>query len=150
VGRGHELLALGTLVAALAGCSQDDDRGLPEGCRSDEEAVRSALAEAPGEVTIDGTRLSGCMTRSSDPADVQQVGATYLAVAADLAGEASARPEGRAALRLGYLIGAVRRGDARTQGIHSEMLRRMEQELLDLDTGSRAFRRGERAGRVRG
>jgi hypothetical protein len=151
VGRGHVLLALAAAGAALAGCSREDEAGLPDACRAGEDAVRTALAGAPGRVAIEeGTPLSACLTRSSDAADVQQVGSTYVAAAADLAADAKARPEGPTALRLGYLIGSVRRGSARTQGIHSELVRRMEQELLGVNTRSEAFRRGERAGRASG
>ena len=87
---------------------------------------------------------------ASPPGDLQEIGAAYIAVAADLAFEARADPDGPAATRLGYLIGAVRRGADRTQGIHAELVRRMEQELVIVDTRSSAFREGERAGRESG
>jgi hypothetical protein len=54
----------------------------------------------------------------------------------------------RAATQLGYLRGALRRGA--DPGLHEELLRRFDQELLRVDTRTPAFRRGEAAGRARG
>jgi hypothetical protein len=67
-----------------------------------------------------------------------------------LADAARARPDGPEALQLGYLIGAIRRGAARTQGIHDEMIRRIEQELAGISTSTDSYRRGYEAGRSRG
>lgn len=145
-------LTISALVALLAlpGCSRDEELSLPAACRSGPAVVETALARAPGRVTVDGTRLSECLGRSGEPGDLQQVGGDYLTVATVLAADARREPEGGSALRLGYLIGAVRRGAGRTQGVHYEMVRRIEQELVPVDTGARAFRRGERAGRAGG
>ena len=123
---------------------------LPVACRQGQEAVQSALARAPSGVRIDGTLLSECLNRGGDARDVQEVGAVFISVTADLARRARDQAEGPAAGQLGYLVGAVRRGAARTQGIHTELVRRIEQELLIVDTDSPAFRAGERAGRETG
>ena len=144
-------LAIGTLALALllAACAREAEPELPDACRSGAEAVRAALQRAPEPVTLAGTRLSECLGRAGQTADIQQVGGDYLEVATVLAADARRDPEGRPALRLGYLVGAVRRGAASTQGFHSEIVRRIEQEALPLDTGA-AFRAGERAGRATG
>jgi hypothetical protein len=145
------IAAISVLAVALAGgCSREHDHSVPAACKSGVDPMRAALQRAPGEVRLGGTLLSSCFVRSSEPADVQAVGATYVEVASELAAQARARPQGAAATRLGYLVGAARRGAARTQGIHDELVRRIEQELLSVDTGSEAFRRGERAGRSSG
>jgi hypothetical protein len=61
------------------------------------------------------------------------------------------RPEpAPAALRLGYLVGAARRGASETQGVHDELIRRIEQELAGVDRRSPAYQRGYDAGRARG
>jgi hypothetical protein len=55
----------------------------------------------------------------------------------------------RAAIRLGYLIGATRRGAERTNGIHAELVRRLEQSVgVDGPPAARraAFERGLAAG----
>lgn len=135
---------------ALAGCSRQEEPVLPAACSSGPEAVEAALVRAPRPVTVEGTRLSECLGRSGQAAEIQQVGGDYLSVAAVLAADARREPEGEEALRLGYLVGAVRRGAAATQGFHSEMVRRIEQELVPVDTRARAFREGERAGRAQG
>jgi hypothetical protein len=145
---------LTTLICCLAlgaaACGRQDEHHIRAACKGGPEPLRAALAGAPGEVRLQGTLLSGCFVRSSDPGDIQIVGAAYVSVAADLATEARGHPESAAATRLGYLVGAARRGAARTQGIHDELVRRLEQELGAIHTGSAAFRRGERAGRTSG
>jgi hypothetical protein len=93
------------------------------------------------------TKISDCFTESADAADIQVVSSTFLAVAERLADRAQSRPESPAALRLGYLIGAAERGSAHTQGIHTEMVRRLELEPTDIRGHSAAYRRGLRAGR---
>jgi hypothetical protein len=128
-------------VLALAACGDEEERPAAA-CTASAEAVVSALRDAPGEVRIGGVPLSSCLTEGSDADDLQRVGAAYVEAAATLSGRARNEPEGDAALRLGYLVGAVRRGGGTTDGVHSELLRRLEQERLP----SRAFRRGERAG----
>jgi hypothetical protein len=112
--------------------------------------VRAALARAPGEVRVGDTKLSDCFTESAQASDIQAISSTFLAVAERLAGRADSRPESADALRLGYLIGAAQRGSADTQGIHSEMVRRLELEPSDIRGRSAAYRRGLRAGRERG
>ena len=141
------------LLAAvlLAACSREEPPELPPACRGAGPAeVRAALAGAPGEVTVEGTRLSQCISGARDSADLQHVGAVYLAVATELAPPARVRPEGPAATQLGYLIGAVERGSQGAQGVHYEMVRRLEQEAHGLESRSAAFRAGKRAGRSSG
>jgi hypothetical protein len=139
-------LLLTAAGAALAGCSSDGSESLPAACRAAEQGVRTALADAPGRVEVDGTPLSACFVKSSDPAEIQDVGAAYVAVAADLGAAAARNREGVEALRLGYLVGAASRGAERTQGIHSELVRRLEQEGAPLEGASAAYARGRRAG----
>jgi hypothetical protein len=137
-------------LAALAGCSREEEATLPPACLRGPDEVRAALAAAPGEVRLEGTRMSECVSRASDSADIQTVGATYVAVAGELVPRAGAHPEGAEARQLGYLVGAVRRGAERTQGYNLEMVRRLEQEVAELEARSSAFAEGERAGRETG
>lgn len=138
-------------VALLAaGCSRQEPATVPAGCRAGADAVRAALASAPAAVAVEGAPLSSCLVPATEAASVQEIGSVYLSVASRLAGEARADPQGSAATQLGYLMGAVRRGASRTQGIHSEILRRLEQELTLVDTRSSAYLTGERAGREAG
>ena len=138
------------IALALSGCSDAGDDAVPVACKEGADTVRAALARAPARVELGGTPLSECFTRGANSADLQQVGSAYVAAAARLADEARLRPDGPAALRLGYLVGAARRGASGTQGIHEELMRRIEQELIRVDTASAAYRRGYESGRSRG
>jgi hypothetical protein len=142
------LLAVVAAAALTAGCGAHDEE-LPAACTEGSDAVRAALHDAPGDVRIDGTRLSTCLSGSPDGTQVQTVGAAFVESASALSSRARRRPEGRAALELGYLVAAAHRGGS-NQGVHSELLRRLDQELLTIDTGSRAFRRGQHAGEAGG
>ena len=140
------------LVCALwpvAGCSSEDER-TPAACREGPDAVRAALRAAPGEVRLAGEPLSACLHEGSDGGALADVGGAYVSVASALADDASARPDGRAATELGYLIGAARRGAKRAQGVADELMRRLEQEVARVDTRAPAYTRGERAGRSGG
>lgn len=138
-------------VALLAiGCSTEDQSPVPVECKATPEAVARALERAPEPVTLGGTSIPDCFTRASDPADIQAMGLALTETAADLSASARARPESEAAVRLGYLVGAVEAGASGTQGIHDELMRRLRQELVGVNTGSSAFREGERAGRESG
>jgi hypothetical protein len=148
--QGKSLLVLAIALSFAQGCSREDSSPVPVGCKEGPASVRAALARAPARVELDGTPLSECFTRGSDAADLQQVGASYVSVAARLSDAARRRPDGREALQLGYLVGAAKRGEARTQGIHYDLMRRIEQELNGVDTTSSAYRRGFRAGQEHG
>jgi len=137
------------VIAVLAGCGSEPSRSVPAACRDAPATVVRALARAPGEVRVGGTRISDCFAPGSDPADQEALGLTLLPAVRDLAAEADADPNGPAALRLGFLIGAVRRGAARG-GVYAELQRRLEQELVGVDTGSPGYASGERAGRAHG
>jgi hypothetical protein len=140
------LLAVAAAVLAGCGTSSED---LPAACTEGADAVRAALRDAPGRVRVDGTRLSRCLRGSPDGDQVQIVGTAFVESASGLSREARHDPEGRGALELGYLVAAAHRGGS-NQGVHSELLRRLDQELLTIDTRSRAFRRGRRAGQTGG
>jgi hypothetical protein len=125
------------------GCGNDEHR-VPVACLDGN--VPKALAAAPGQVRVQGTRLSDCFTRAADPAEIQQVGAVFIAAAQRLAARARAGPHSPAALQLGYLIGAMRHGTSHTQGIHYETRRRVELELTGVNTRTPEFVSGEKAG----
>ena len=138
-------------LIALAGCGREEETHLPAACRQGEQAVRAALRSAPQEVRLGGTTpLSSCLDETSDSGDLREVGAALLESAAGLSAAAAERPNGPEATQLGYLIGATRRRAAPDEGVNGEMARRLEQELLRVDTGSEAFRRGLSAGRAGG
>jgi hypothetical protein len=144
----RRLLAGVATLAALAGCGSGDEE-LPVACTEGEDAVRAALREAPAKVRLGGTPLSRCLSGAPGGDQVQVVGAAFVESASALATEARRRPEGRSALELGYLVAAAHRG-ASNQGVHSELLRRLDQEAAPFEDRSSAFRRGQRAGQSGG
>jgi hypothetical protein len=134
------------LVALLAGCGANTQRALPSACTTKgPEPIAKALAAAPATVRVDGVSLSSCFSRESNNADIQVMGGNLLAVAQRLHDTAASDPGGDAAVQLGYLLGAARRG-ARSTGVHEELVRRLESEGIR----SAAFSRGRRAGLATG
>lgn len=144
------LLIAALLVPLAAGCGAEEDR-LPTGCTNGADGVRAALHAAPGRVRVDGMPLSACLDNSrADASELQTVGVAFVEAAVPLARLAARRPEGRAALELGYLMGASSRGASSQVGVHAELVRRLRQELTGVDVAAAAFRRGELAGRRNG
>jgi hypothetical protein len=121
---------------------------MPGACL-DNGAIPKALVKAPGEVRLaGGTKLSDCLVKTSETADLQEFSITVLNEATKLRAAARESPDGPALVQLGYLRGALERGA--DEGIHDNFLRRLDQELLDVDRGAAAFRRGETAGLATG
>ena len=142
------------LVCAMAlGCGGGDEPVVASpACSAPADAVLAALEAAPGRVTLaGGTTLSACVTGARNPGDLQTVGATMTEAAEELERTAPRDPE--AALRLGYLIGAARRGSRGQVGITDELVRRLER-AADLSAGTpaaqAALERGIAAGTARG
>jgi hypothetical protein len=129
-----------------AGCG--DDRQHPAAaCTNGPESILTALRKAPAPVKLGGQPISHCLTKGSSGDDVQLVGAAWVQAAGTLADRAATRVNGPDALRLGYLVGAAELGATRTPGIHSELVRRLQQEAAPFVGHSRALARGRRAGR---
>lgn len=118
-----------TVVAlpALTGCGGKPP--LPQACVQASAAdVERVLAQAPGHAVLaDGTRLSTCVDRAIDDADLQTLGLTFVAVSDQLAAEVGRR-EG-AAFQLGFLVGAAQRGAGPTGGPQGELVQRLQQGI---------------------
>ena len=143
----RRLSVLAALATAVVACAQDPPTYPPE-CSNGPAALSAALERAPdGEVTIEGVRLSECLVPSNESGPLQSFGGSVVAAAGPLI-ERARGGDDRAAEQLGYLRGALHRGA--DPGIHDELLRRLDQELLRADRNAPAFRRGEAAGRERG
>src|SRR3954454_24734675 len=137
-------------VALLSGCGSGD-KG-PPACRSGARTAPRALQRAPGHVALeDGTLIATCVQRSLGTGEMQTLGFTYVA-AANSELKLMRRTED-AALRLGFLVGAVRRGANKTNGVQLELVRRLEQ-IAGVDgpagTGGAAYRRAIAAGETHG
>ncbi len=144
--------ALAVAALAASGCASEDEPRLPAACNDSVPAIQAALAKAPGDVLLaGGVKLSTCVENARTGADIQTVGALYTATADALATRV-ARSD-TAAMRLGYLVGAAKRGASRTNGIHHELVRRLESSTgLAAAPAIRraAYRRGVAAGRDHG
>jgi hypothetical protein len=140
-------------AASLAACGASADP-LDEACMSGAGAIEHALTRAPDPVTLpSGTRLSQCVSDARNDADLQTAGAVLTRAADHLSAQARAG-DADAALRLGYLVGAARRGAKHTAGIHAELQRHIERSAAGLDgAGARiavALADGQRAGEATG
>jgi hypothetical protein len=123
--------ALAVSLALAFGACTKDAPPLPRACiDTDQDGYERALAGAPGAVVLPGgTLISTCVRRVRSDADLQNLGAVVHRVAEGLATRARARHgdgSARAAVQLGFLSAAVSRGAARSNGISSELARRVE------------------------
>jgi hypothetical protein len=141
------------LVAALvlSACGAQE-APLDGACLESSRAIERALARAPAPVTLaTGTPLSKCISQARSDAELQNAGIVFTQAADELSDRAKAG-DAAAALRLGYLIGATRRGASHTAGIHAELQRRLERAGAyvrgpRVDAAlARGLRAGERTG----
>lgn len=152
-------VALACLLAAPigAGCGSQAD-STPVACLEGPNAYLAALHAAPGEAKVGGeTPISECLAPNQQPGDLANVGSTLVEVATRLNAQAREEPGGPAALQLGYLIGAAEKGAGETEGIHSDLIRRLTvaarfaPDAAPLDARFRAaYLEGFDAGRERG
>jgi hypothetical protein len=117
-------LLLACVLAAI-GCGSQDD-ATPVACLEGASAYAQALQDAPAEVRLGGeTPISDCLAENQKAGDLAQAGEAMVEVATKLNAQARANPDTNAALQLGYLLGAAQRGAARSEGIHSDLVRRL-------------------------
>jgi hypothetical protein len=115
------------LAFAAAGCGgANKDSSTPPACLEGTGAYLKALSAAPGEVRLGGeTPISECLAENQEGGDLATVGEAMVAAATKLNAAARTEPGGPTNVRLGYLLGAAERGAERTEGIHSDLLRRL-------------------------
>lgn len=117
------VLAIATFL--LAGCGKQDN-STPVACLEGTDAYLTALAATPGAVVLNGeTPISECLTENQQGGDLANVGEAMIGAATKLNTEGRAEPGGDANLQLGYLLGAAQRGAERSEGIHTDLLRRL-------------------------
>ncbi|HYH54270.1 MAG TPA: hypothetical protein VD761_09080 [Solirubrobacterales bacterium] len=113
------------LALLASGCGDDDD-STPVACLEGAPAYERALASAPGAVRLEGeTPISECLARNQTSGDLSRVGEAMIETATALNAEARVEPGGEANLQLGYLLGAAERGSEESEGIHTDLVRRL-------------------------
>ena len=147
-------LATFTIGAVVSGCGSRDD-STPVACLEGAAAYERALDAAPGEVRLGGaTPISDCLAPNQTAGELAQVGEALVEAATELNAEARAKAGSEAALQLGYLLGAAQSGSEESEGIHSDLVRRLtvaaryapgDQPLTEKFLA--AYRRGFKAGR---
>lgn len=118
-----------SLLAALcliaAGCGSQDD-STPVACLEGAAAYEKALEAAPGEVRLEGeTPIADCLAPNQAAGELTQVGEALIETATKLNAEARAQDDNAAAVQLGYLLGAAERGSEESEGIHTDLVRRL-------------------------
>ena len=115
-----------TIALLLAGCGGPDD-ATPVACLDGPGAYLGALGDAPGDVKLSGeVPIGDCLAENQAGGDLATVGAAMVTAATKLNAEARANPGDAANLQLGYLLGAAQRGVEHTEGIHAELIRRLD------------------------
>ena len=156
MGRKPSFGALAAAAAlALAGCGSEDEQA-PAACLGGEQVYLAALADAPGDVRLEGAvPISDCLVEAQDGGELGQVGEGMVGAATELNREAQDDPRGDATTRLGYLVGAVQEAASTTGGIHEDLVLRLD-AAARLGAGKlgaeyeRAFGRGYAAGQASG
>lgn len=119
------VVGLVALAVASAGCGSTDS-ATPVACLEGKGVYLRALERAPGAVRLRReTPISDCLAENQQGGDLATVGTAIVGAATELNAAAREDPGGPANLQLGYLLGAVRVADERTDGIHTELTRRL-------------------------
>jgi len=151
------LLAALALALAGIGCGGQSD-STPVACLEGAAAYEKVLREAPGEVLVGGeTPISDCLAENQKAGDLARVGEALLETTTSLSARAREEGGGDAAVQLGYLIGAAERGASSSEGIHSDLVRRLTVAARYAPGGQplspafmRAYEAGYAAGRRKG
>jgi hypothetical protein len=148
-------LALALAATLGAGACGKEDSSTPVACLQGSDVYLQALTAAPDEVRLDGeTPIGDCLAENQGGGELASVGQAMVETATRLNAEARADPGGPPTVQLGYLIGAVSRGSEETQGIHAELVRRLESAALFSPAGKpppppfdQTYEKGYAAGR---
>ncbi len=127
-------------VLALSACGSSDPESTPTSCLDGSRAYLTALEAAPEQVMLDGSvPISDCLVPDQPSGALADVGSSVVSAATTLNKQAQSRPASEATVELGYLVGSVERGAEDTQGVHADLVRR-------INTAARFRRDGELPG----
>ena len=147
-----------TALLVLAGCGADDPPETPAACLGSPSEYLTALDDAPGQVLLGAsTPIGACVVADQEPGTLATVGRSLVDAATKLNAEARRDPAGDAALKLGYLTGAVDESAESTGGIHEDLRLRLASAARFTPGGEalpasfeRGFAEGYSAGRADG
>ena len=123
----RRIAILAGALAALAGCGSDTSPETPTACLAPATDYLSALQDAPGQVRLAGTTpISGCLVEEQASGPLQTVGKSVIDAATELNRQVRRDPGSPAAVRLGYLVGAVQEAATSTGGIHQDLVLRLD------------------------
>ena len=123
----RQISVLAGVLAIVAGCGSDDSTETPAACLGSTSDYLEALRAAPGEVRLDGsTSISSCIVPEQEAGQLAQVGQSMVQAATRLNAELRESRSDEAALRLGYLLGAVQEAASTTGGIHEDLTLRLD------------------------
>ncbi|HEX5762335.1 MAG TPA: hypothetical protein VFY04_04355 [Solirubrobacterales bacterium] len=138
------------LALVLTACGSTSD-ATPVACLDGPAAYVGALGDAPGGVKLNGeAAISECLAENQQGGDLATVGRSMVEAATQLNAEAREGSGSRAALRLGYMLGAAANGAEETGGIHADLLRRLDAAARYRLRPAQAFRTGYAAGQDHG
>ena len=149
----RSVVLLVAVLGVASGCTKTEEARVAPSCLEGPGAVTGALRAAPSSVRLaDGTPLSACVRDADSGADLQNLGGALTRVGEDLE-EAALAGDAEAAVQLGYLAGAARRGAPNDSEIQTELVRRLERSAAlegapaaVTQAAERGFRAGERTG----
>lgn len=145
-------LAVPLVGFAVSACGETDPE-TPSACLGGQAAFRQALADAPDPVRLEGdVAISDCLPRNQGAGPQESVGRNLLLVASGLAEQgAGSGGADEAALRAGYLVGAVKVGAEDSEGIHATLLDRVSSAASNhLDRAPAAVREAYEGGLAAG
>lgn len=122
------MILIPLLALSVAACSGGEEVETPRACVEGPAVIERALESAPQPVRINGRiPISTCLTPDQSNADLVEFGTAAVEVATRLSAEAKkSGAEGiAAAIRAGYLVGALERGSEETEGIHAALVDRV-------------------------
>lgn len=142
----------------MVGCGRSDSTGTaPTACLSGSGAYLSALEDAPDRVRLSGgTEISQCLAPRQSGGEMATIGSDLVAAATTLNAKALEDPSGPWSLRAGYLVGAVEKAAWASNGIHTDLVRRINVAANYVPTGADpeilqpGLNQGLEAGRSRG
>lgn len=146
-------LPIGAVVAValgLAACgSSSGGADTPTACLGGPAGIERLLDQPP-DPTFEGFPTAGsCLVPDQPTGELTKVGSAMILAAQHLNSQGREAPDGKAPIRLGYLLGQVRRAADETGGIHDNLVGRIESSAL-YSPGGRplppAFRAGLETG----